>query len=93
MLLNITVLPGDGIGPEVTAEAVRVLECVARAFGHELNLKYKPVGGCRRAEQQRSIARRHVASLRELGRGVAGRSREAQHLMRCPRTCGPNQDC
>ena len=26
MLLNLTVLPGDGIGPEVTGEAVRVLE-------------------------------------------------------------------
>jgi 3-isopropylmalate dehydrogenase len=45
MLLNITILPGDGIGPEVTAEAVRVLESVAKAFGHKLNLTYKPVGG------------------------------------------------
>lgn len=45
MLLNITVLPGDGIGPEVTAEAVRVLENVVKVFGHELNLKNKPVGG------------------------------------------------
>jgi 3-isopropylmalate dehydrogenase len=45
MLLSITVLPGDGIGPEVIAEAVRVLESVAKAFGHELNLNYKPVGG------------------------------------------------
>src|SRR5579863_10614958 len=45
MLLNITVLPGDGIGPEVIAEAVRVLGGIAKAFGHELNLDYKPVGG------------------------------------------------
>src|SRR3984885_8448175 len=45
MLLNITGLPGDGIGPEVIAEAVRVLESVAKAFGHELALRYKPIGG------------------------------------------------
>ena len=45
MLLNITVLPGDGIGPEVTTEAVHVLESVAKTFGHKLNFAYKPVGG------------------------------------------------
>jgi len=45
MLLKITILPGDGIGPEVTNEAVRVLETVARAFGHELSLSGKEIGG------------------------------------------------
>ncbi len=45
MLLNITTLPGDGVGPEVTDEAVRVLEAVAEAFGHQLSLTSKPVGG------------------------------------------------
>jgi len=45
MLLNITVLPGDGIGPEVIAEAVRALENVAKAFGHGLKLEYKSIGG------------------------------------------------
>jgi 3-isopropylmalate dehydrogenase len=45
MRLNITVLPGDGIGPEVTAEAVRVLETICETFGHELKLSYKNIGG------------------------------------------------
>jgi 3-isopropylmalate dehydrogenase len=45
MLLNLTILPGDGIGPEVTAEAVRVLETVAEMFGHELKLAQKNIGG------------------------------------------------
>ena len=45
MLLNITVLPGDGIGPEVTSEAVRVLEAVAQRFDHRLQLANKNVGG------------------------------------------------
>jgi len=46
MKLNIVVLPGDGIGPEVTAEAVRVLEATARTFGHEVNFSFKDAGGC-----------------------------------------------
>ena len=45
MRLRITALPGDGVGPEVTQQAVRVLEEVARAFGHELELTEKEVGG------------------------------------------------
>lgn len=45
MLLNITALPGDGVGPEVTDEAVRVLETIAEAFGHQLNVTRKAVGG------------------------------------------------
>lgn len=42
---KITVLPGDGIGPEVTAQAVRVLEAVAEIFGHDFQLREYPVGG------------------------------------------------
>lgn len=46
MNLRITVLPGDGIGPEVTTEAVCVLEAVARVFRHEINFTFKDIGGC-----------------------------------------------
>jgi 3-isopropylmalate dehydrogenase len=45
MLLRITSLPGDGIGPEVIHEAVRVLESIAVRFGHELKIITKDVGG------------------------------------------------
>jgi len=45
MLLKLTVLPGDGVGPEVTREAVRVLESIASEFGHELRATEKNVGG------------------------------------------------
>ena len=41
---TIAVLPGDGIGPEVTAEAVRVLESVGRRFDLEFTLDHHPVG-------------------------------------------------
>jgi 3-isopropylmalate dehydrogenase len=45
MKLNILVLPGDGIGPEVTREAVRVLEHVAKKWNHELSLTDGLLGG------------------------------------------------
>lgn len=42
---NIVVLGGDGIGPEVTAEAVRVLEAIAKRFGHEFTFASHLIGG------------------------------------------------
>lgn len=42
---RIAVLGGDGIGPEVVAEAIRVLEAIARKFGHEFVLEALPFGG------------------------------------------------
>src|SRR5258706_1352523 len=45
MLLNLTILPGDGIGPEVTEQAVLVLRAVADSFGHQLQPQQKLIGG------------------------------------------------
>lgn len=45
MILNLTILPGDGIGPEVTEQAVLVLHAVAERFGHQLQLQEKLIGG------------------------------------------------
>jgi 3-isopropylmalate dehydrogenase len=41
----ITVLPGDGIGPEVTAEGLKVLGAVAKRFGHEFSTREALIGG------------------------------------------------
>lgn len=41
----IAVLPGDGIGPEVVAEGVKVLRAIASAFGHHFNFQEGLVGG------------------------------------------------
>lgn len=41
----IAVLPGDGIGPEVTAQAVRVLRAVAERGGHEFDIREAMIGG------------------------------------------------
>ena len=45
MKLKITVLPGDGIGPEVTAQAIRVLTVIAVLHNHEFDFTELPVGG------------------------------------------------
>ena len=42
--LNIAVLPGDGIGPEITEQALNVTKAVCRKFGHELNCTHGIVG-------------------------------------------------
>jgi len=46
MNFNITLLPGDGIGPEVVAEAVRVLETIASKCGHSFTFTERLMGGC-----------------------------------------------
>ncbi|MCD8081422.1 MAG: 3-isopropylmalate dehydrogenase [Bacteroides sp.] len=40
MKLNIAVLPGDGIGPEIVAAALDVTKAVCEKFGHELTYEY-----------------------------------------------------
>lgn len=45
MIKNILVLPGDGIGPEITEQAVRVLQAVTKGTDLELNLISGLIGG------------------------------------------------
>src|ERR1700761_8148033 len=45
MNLNILVLPGDGIGEEVTREAVKVLNAIAAKYKHQLSLSEGLLGG------------------------------------------------
>ena len=45
MKLNLLVVAGDGIGPEVTREAIAVLQTVAELEGHEFVITEKRIGG------------------------------------------------
>ena len=45
MNANILVLPGDGIGPEVTAAAVSVLRAIGNRYGHDFHFEERPIGG------------------------------------------------
>jgi 3-isopropylmalate dehydrogenase len=42
---NITVLPGDGIGPEVAAAGVSALKTIGEVYGHTFNFDEKRIGG------------------------------------------------
>ena len=43
---NIAVIKGDGIGPEIVTEAMKVLDKVAEKFGHKFNYEQLLMGGC-----------------------------------------------
>ncbi|MFT3905051.1 MAG: 3-isopropylmalate dehydrogenase [Steroidobacteraceae bacterium] len=45
MKARIAVIAGDGIGPEVTGEAVQVLRAIAQRFNHDFELTEAPFGG------------------------------------------------
>lgn len=45
MEFKIVTLPGDGIGPDITAEAIKVLDKVAKVYGHTFNYEEKLMGG------------------------------------------------
>jgi 3-isopropylmalate dehydrogenase len=44
MKKRITVIEGDGIGPEVTRQAVRILNAVAEKYGHDFAYDYQLMG-------------------------------------------------
>lgn len=46
MKAKLVLLPGDGIGPEVVAEAVRVMDAIAGKFKHEWTYQERLMGGC-----------------------------------------------
>ncbi|MEO6104238.1 MAG: 3-isopropylmalate dehydrogenase [Pseudoxanthomonas sp.] len=45
MQADIAILPGDGIGPEVTTAALSVLKTVARRYGHQFDFSEYDIGG------------------------------------------------
>jgi len=45
MKFDIAVLPGDGIGPEVITQAIKVLQTVGEKFGHSFHLQDGLIGG------------------------------------------------
>ncbi|MGD1119006.1 MAG: 3-isopropylmalate dehydrogenase [Dehalococcoidales bacterium] len=45
MKFKVAVLPGDGIGPEVLAEGVKVLEAVGKKYGHSFTTTHGLIGG------------------------------------------------
>ncbi|HEU4523820.1 MAG TPA: 3-isopropylmalate dehydrogenase [Gemmatimonadales bacterium] len=62
---SIAVLPGDGIGPEVTAEAVKVLRAAADLFGYRIDTGEHAVGAAGVAESGDALPERTAAAVVE----------------------------
>jgi 3-isopropylmalate dehydrogenase len=65
MTVDIAVLPGDGVGPEVTAAALSVLQGAAGAAGLALTTHEYPIGGCAIDETGTSLPDATLAACRD----------------------------
>src|SRR5918996_2167437 len=63
--MRIAVIPGDGIGKDVTAEAVKVLQAAAERFGRHLDLEHLPWGADYFLETGISVPPNGYAMLRD----------------------------
>jgi 3-isopropylmalate dehydrogenase len=100
MKARIAVLGGDGIGPEVTAEAVRVLQAVAQRFGHDFTFVEALVGGAAIDASGSALPPRTIDACRESAAVLLGavggpkwsdpsaRVRPEQGLLELRRTLG-----
>jgi len=62
---NLIVLPGDGVGPEVVAEAVKVLKAIGQKYGHTFSLNYRLVGGAAIDEEGAAVSPETVKLCRK----------------------------
>jgi len=53
---KLAVLPGDGVGPDVMDEGIKVLEAVGKRFGHDFELTYGLIGGVAIASEGTALA-------------------------------------
>lgn len=59
----ITVISGDGIGPEITAEAIKVLNAAAKVRGHKFTYKYADMGGVAYDKSISNLSEEEIKSI------------------------------
>lgn len=62
---DIAVIPGDGIGPEVTGEALRIIDELNRARGADISARVYDYGACRYIETGRGMPENALDELKE----------------------------
>ena len=72
MVIKLALLPGDGIGPEVVAQARLVLEAACEAFGHELQTREMNIGGAALLASEDPLPRETVAGCLASGAVLLG---------------------
>ena len=94
MKKNIAVIAGDGIGPEIMAEALKALNCVQELYGHQFDIVPVCAGGCAIDQYGTSLPKESLQKCLDsdsvlLG-AVGGPKRRCSRCARrsaCTRTC------
>ena len=92
MKLKILVVAGDGIGPEVTNEAVAVLKDVAALGGHEFTFSERRIGGVAIVQDGTPLPADTLSKRWPAMRFCWARW-AATSSIPFPRTSGPKPDC
>lgn len=79
MKLNIAVLSGDGIGPEVTEQAVKVLKAIAMEFNHVFNFNFALVGAAAIRNSGNPLPEKTIKVAREADAILFGAIGEPQY--------------
>ena len=93
MNLNVLILPGDGIGTEVTREAVRVLEHVCEKYKHKLNQREGLLGGIAIHKTGTPFPDETAKLAAGSRRDPDGRGRTAGVRQRAAREAAGERDC
>ena len=72
MQFSLAVLPGDGVGPEVASEAIKVLRAIGKKFDHNFNLHYGLIGGVAIDETGTAFAEDTLKVCRSCGAVLLG---------------------
>ena len=72
MKFSLAVLPGDGVGPDVTSEAIKVLQAIGSKFDHNFNLHYGLIGGVAIDETGTAFAEETLKTCRSCGAVLLG---------------------
>ena len=72
MKFSVAVLPGDGIGPDVITEALKVLRMVAGRFGHEFDFRFGLVGGIAIDQQGTALSPETLKMCKKSGAVLLG---------------------
>ncbi len=72
MNINFTYLPGDGIGPEIGAASIDVLQAVAQKFSHTLDIEQHLIGGAAIDQGAKPLPQQTLASAKRTGAVLLG---------------------
>ena len=79
MQLNIAVIKGDGVGPEITEQAIGVLQAIGREYGHVFSFTELLMGGCAIDEVGAALPRETVEACMKSDSVLFGAIGDARH--------------